>query len=359
MSAERAEARYRRVGWTILLAGVVTLLAWIAITIDADSLKRPRGSGPVVPGFAKTVANATLIVIQTRDATYRIARTDRGWALRDKGNYPVRRERLNQFAQGIAGLQYVRPMTRDFAKLDRLGLGDPAKGGEGVLVQVQNAQGAFLANLVLGIEPRGVYVRDPTKAQTWAVKGDLPPLKDPAAWLDLAPIAVDKTRIARVDVAPQSGPAFAVVRDEIGARDFHLAKPFDRYLVLTPAGVNAVGESIALLAPVDVAGAPAIGGVARARTIARTFDGLVIESELYEDRGRRWLKLVARGETPAAAAEAQAINVRAAAWAYGLSEADFRDFAPPLALVARSPTAPIGAAPAPPAPPSAVASPAP
>jgi hypothetical protein len=351
MSAELAHARYRRVGWTILTAAAITLVAWIAVTIDATRLQRPRAAGPVLPGFQRAAADASLILIQTKDATYRIARTDRGWALRDKGNYPVRRERLNQFTQGLAGLEYVRPMTRDPAKLDRLALGDPAKGGDGVAVQVQNAQGAFLANLVLGIEPRGIYVRDPTKEQTWAVKGDLPPLQDPAAWLDLAPIAIDKARLARVDVAPPSGPPFAVVREGAQARDFKLAKPFDRYLVLTPAGLNAVGESIAALSPVDVAGTPAIGGVVRARTVARTFDGLVIEGELYEDRGRRWLKLVARGETPQAVAEAQDINARAAPWAYGLSEMDFRDFAPPLALIARAPGAPLAAPSAAPTPP--------
>jgi hypothetical protein len=244
-------------------------------------------------------------------------------------------------------------MTRDPDKFDRLGLGDPKKGGEGVLVQVQNAQGALLANLILGIEPRGLYARDPNKEQTWAIKGELPPLKDPAAWLDLAPIALDRSRIARVDVAPPAGAAYAVKRESMASRDFTVDKPFDRYIVLTPEGINAVGAGIATLAPADVAAAPAITGVLQARTITRTFDGLVIESELHFDKGRHWLKLVARGENPRAVEEAAAINARAAAWAYGMTEMSFRDFAPPLWLLVRSPTAPPPRPPEPTAPPAA------
>jgi hypothetical protein len=352
MSAHLAEARYRRVRWAIIIAAAVTFLAWLDVTLDARRLAPPTAAGPVLPGFAQSVGEATLIVIQTKDATYRIARTDRGWALRDKGDYPVRRERLAQFTQGLEKLTYVRPMTRDPGKLDRLALGDPAKGGDGVLVQVQNAKGAFLANLVIGFEPRGLYVRDPGNAQSWAVKGDLPALQDPAAWLDLAPLKIDPARIASVDIAPPAGGAYSLARDQ-GARDFHVLKPFDRYLVISPEGVNAAGDSIAALSPINVAAAPAIGGEIAARLTLRTFDGLVIDGELYNDRGGHWLKLVAHGENPKAQEEAQAINARAAPWAYGLSDADYAAFAPPLWFIVRSPNAPALSVPAVPPTPAA------
>ena len=337
MSQALAEERYRRVGFTIAIVAVITLLAGLVATLDAQRLTPPSAAGPVLPGFAKASSEANLIVIQTRDATYRIARIGQGWALRDKGDYPVRRELLAQFTQGLAGLKYGRPMTRDPAKFDRLGLGDPDKGGDGVLVQVQNAQGAYLANLLLGIEPRGTYMRDPGKPQSWVVKGDLPPLQDPAAWLDLAPINIDKGRIGRVDLAPESGPPFSVKRDQQSDRDFSLAKPFDRFLVTTPDGLNDVGAAIAVLAPIDVAAAPAIAGNVRARIAAHTFDGLTIEGEIYGDGARHWLKLVARGDNPQAQAEAAGINARAAPWAYALADVDYQRVVPPLALIARAP----------------------
>ena len=46
---------------------------------------------------------------------------------------------------------------------------------------------------------------------------------------------------------------------------------------------------------------------------------------------------MARAEKPEKEAEAAQINARVAPWAYGLTEADFQDAAPPLAHLARAP----------------------
>jgi hypothetical protein len=334
MSARLALERRRLASVVLAAAAALAVLSAVVTGFDAARLKPPGAAGPVLPNFAAAVGKAEAITIATKDSTYRIARTQRGWALRDRGDYPVARERLSQFAEGLASLTYVRPMTRDPAKFDRLGLGDPAKGGEGVLVQVQNAQGALLANLMLGITPAGLYMREPNGAQTWALKGELPPLKDPAQWLELAPLTIDPARITRVSVQPAEGPAYVLVRVE-GTNDFALEAPYDRYLVLTPDGLNAAGRAFAFLKPNDVTAAPAIAGQPSARVAMRTADGLVIDGELHQQGARHWLKLVARGETPAAAQDAQAINSRAAAWAYGLTALDYVNFAPPLALLAR------------------------
>lgn len=338
MSAPLSQERRRIATLALVATAGLAALSALVIELDAARMKPPQAAGAVLPGFAKAAGAAEAITIVTKDATYRIAHTQRGWALPDRGDYPVARERLAQFTEGLASLSYVRPMTRDPAKFDRLGLGDPAKGGDGVLVQVQNAQGALLANLLLGITPSGLYMRQNDRAQTWALKGDLPPLKDPAQWLDLTPLTIDPARIERVSVQPPEGPAYVLVRAE-GAGEFKLEAPFDRHLVLTPDGLNAAGQAFAFLKPNDVAAAPAITGTPNARIAMRTSDGLVIEGELYQQPPHRWLKLVARGETPNAQADAQAINTRAAAWAYGLTALDYLNFAPPLSMLARAPGA--------------------
>lgn len=339
--------------WIMLALVAGALLAIVSALVNAwdlDRLKPPQAAGRVLPGFEKAAGAAEAITIATKDADYHIVRTDRGWVLRDRGDYPVQRERLAQFTQGLATLMYVRPMTHDPAKLDRIGLGDPAKGGEGVAVQVQNGQGALLANLVIGMTPTGVYARQPDKSQAWAVKGDLPPMKDPAQWLDLAPLTIDPSQIVRVTIQPASGPAYVLVRKRTGG-DFSLEAPFDNFLVLTPDGLNAAGAAFANLKPVDVAGAPAVQGPPAARVTALTSGGVSIEGELFALGERYWLKLVARGDTSAAQTAAQAINARAAAWAYGLSALDYADFAPPLSMLARAPyTPPATQSPAPPPP---------
>lgn len=261
MSAARAIERRRSVTFALVLAGVLALLAYGVSALDQNSLKPPTASGPVLPNFAERAGGARAINIVTREAAYHIVRSESGWTLRDRGDYPVRRERLAQFTDGLKTLTYVRPMTRDPAKHERLALSDPAKGGEGVLVEVQDEKGALIANLVLGVTPNGLYMRAPGDPQAWAVKGDLPPLKDPAQWLDLAPLAIDPARIARVSVQPAAGPAYDIERSG-GA--FALAKPFETAAARREA-VTAAAEAFAQLSPIDVVCAPAIDGPVRAR----------------------------------------------------------------------------------------------
>ncbi|MEJ0022361.1 MAG: DUF4340 domain-containing protein [Alphaproteobacteria bacterium] len=337
MSAPLALERRRMATLALAATAVLAIISALVVEFDAARLKPPHAEGAVLPNFAQNAGAAQAITIATKDATYRIVRTQRGWTLPDRGDYPVARERLAQFTEGLASLSFVRPMTRDPAKFDRLGLGDPAKGGDGVSVQVQNAQGALLANLMLGITPSGLYMRQNDGAQAWALKGVLPPLKDPSQWLDLTPLTIDPARITRVSVQPAEGPAYVLVRAE-RTSDFRLEAPFDRFLVLTPDGLNSAGQAFAFLKPNDVAAAPAIAGAPSAKVSMRTRDGLAIDGELFALPPRHWLKLVAHAETPNAAQDAQAINTRAAAWAYGLSALDYLNFAPPLSVLARPPS---------------------
>ncbi len=150
MSAPLALERRRMATLALAATAALAVVAALVIELDAARLKPPHAEGAVLPDFAKSAGAAEAITIATKDATYRIVRTQHGWTLPDRGDYPVARERLAQFTDGLASLSFVRPMARDPAKFDRLGLGDPAKGGDGVSVQVQNAQGALLANLMLG-----------------------------------------------------------------------------------------------------------------------------------------------------------------------------------------------------------------
>ncbi len=341
MTTELAHGRARRAGWIAGLAGALAVIAIVTVAIQARGRDADAVAGPVLPGFAESVRDATRITVATRDARYEIQRTEKGWALKDRGNFPVRREVLAKFTDGLRSLAYVRPMTRDPARHERLGLGDPAEGGAGVLVQVEDSQGARLADLIIGEEPGGdIFLRKPGEDQTWQVRGELPPLRDFAGWLDLAPLDLAPARIAGADIAPMAGPAYAVTRADAQA-SFALAAPYDTLPVIAPGGVGDAALQLAQLAPLDVRPAAAVPGPAKARSRLRTFDGLSIEGELFEEPGPRyWVKLVARADAPDKAAEAAGINARLAPWAYAITEAQFRDAAPVLSTLAATASPP-------------------
>ncbi len=354
MTTELAE---RRKGQALALfvaaAGLIGIAA-VTVGIETRASRPDLASGLVVPGLHETIGTGRRITITSSDASYRIERAQRGnesiWVMRDRGDYPVLGGRLAQLTRGLEQLHFTRRMTTDPAKFDRLGVGDPRHGGRGVLVQIEDGRGALLVNLILGTVPTAgqniVYVRKPGENQTWAADGPLPPLRDVASWLNLRPLDLSVERLAHVEISPAQGRPYILDRGQDAA--WRLTSP----PLATPlqSSVATTAEAITQLTPVDVQPAPAIQGAAIARIRAVTNDGVVIDGELIPSDNKTWLKLVARAQTPGSSAQeaaALAINDRASAWAYALSDMQLNALTPALATIA-----PSAAPPAPRTPPA-------
>ncbi|GAM99568.1 hypothetical protein U91I_03222 [alpha proteobacterium U9-1i] len=344
MTTELAERRKNRAVGLFLLAGALAVVAAITAAIDMRASRPNTASGPVIAGLAESIGRAQRIIVTSTEASYRIERTQRGWAMQDRGNYPVNAAALARLTEGLQSLQYVRRMTGDPTKHERLGVGDPREGGRGVLVQVEDGARALLVDVILGVEPNGsLYVRRTGQDQVWSARGELPPLRSVASWLELRPLSLDPASLARVEVVPSVGRPYTLAREAQG-QDFQIVLPA-RLAAVAQSSVNAVGERITALAPTDVMEAPAIQGAPRARVRVITFDGVLIDGELIDSDGKTWLKLVARAQTPEQEPAALEVNNRAAAWAFALSGIDVDTLVAPLSTLVP------GAAPAPPPPP--------
>ena len=328
MNTGLAEHRRARSLTLFLIAGALVAIAAVTLAIESRSLDPNNASGPVVAGLAESIGGAQRITIISAEATYRIERTQQGWAMRDRDDYPVLSSRLAQLTEGLETLRYQRRMTNDPSKHERLGVTDPREGGRGIVVQVEDGRGALLVNLILGVEPSGAYVRRPDDPQTWAVESALPPLRDVAAWMDLQPLTISADTLARVEIMPPEGRAYILAR-EAPDQPWRIVAP--ALASLAQSTVTATAERLTQLSPVDVRTAPAIQGEARARVHATTFDGVVIEAELIPSDERIWVKLVARAGGLEQEASALEVNNRSAAWAYALSELEVQALAPPLA----------------------------
>jgi hypothetical protein len=295
-------------------------------------------SGPVVADLEDTIGDAQRIIITSAEATYRIERVQRGaervWVMRDRGDFPVLAGRLQQLTEGLEALRYSRRMTSDPSKHERLGVTDPRQDGRGVLVQIEDGRGALLVNLILGVEPAGLYARRPDDDQAWAVRtegdAELPPLRDVAAWLELRPLPIAPDRLARVEIVPAQGRPYILARDDAN-QPWRIAAP--ALPALAQSSVAAAAERMTQLSPIDVQLAPAIQGPSRARVRAVTFDGVLIDAELIPSDDKIWLKLVARANAPEQDAAAIEINNRVSDWAFALSDLEAEAMAPALSTL--------------------------
>ncbi len=324
-------AERRRAGLLRLYIVAAALIAIAAVTsgIEMRATSASVVSGPVLPGVEAALASAQRIEVFSADANYRIERTERGWAMRDRGDYPVERGRIAQLSAALAQMRTVRRMTSDASKHERLGVTDPREGGRGVLLRVENSNTALLVDLILGVEPGGrLYVRRSGEDQVWQAESpDLPPLREAAAWLELTPLSLPAAQLARVEIMPAEGRAYVLARDD-SDQPWRIAAP--ALAAGSQAIVTAAAEKLVQLAPSDVLEAPAVQGQPRARVRASTFTGITIDGEVIAADDKLWLKLVARAAAPEQAPAALAINDRVSAWAYALSEAEAAALAPPL-----------------------------
>lgn len=331
MSADLAERRRRRALALFLAAGALVAIAAVTLGIEYRASRPDLASGAVLPDLNETIGDAQRVTITSAEASYRIERMERGgervWVMRDRGDYPVLAAPLGRLTAGLQGLRYARRMTNDPSKHERLGVGDPREGGGGVLVQIEDGRGALLVNLILGVEPSGLYVRRPDDPQTWAAEGELPPLRDVSTWLELRPLAIAPERLARVVISPATGRPYVLARDD-ASQPWRIAQP--ALAAIAQSSVASTAERLTQVSPTDVQLAPAIQGQAIARVSATTFDGVVLDGELIPSDDRVWLKIVARAPAPEQEPAALEINARSSDWAFALSDIDAQALAPPL-----------------------------
>lgn len=334
MTTDLRTSRARTAGQIVIAALCLAVLAFITVSINARSLQDEPVAGFVAPELESRLDSVRTVRVVSSDDAMTMARTEEGWVMRERGDFPVSGDRLGELVRGLQEMRFERRMTADPAKLDRIGLGDPAEGGRGVLVQLEDENGAFVVDLIVGVETDagGLYARRAGETQAYAVSGELPALRNRADWLAIAPIPVEPTKIVRVDLTPPTGRAYSLIPLVVGEQTgFSFAPPLRGVAPRSNLELQDLAGRLGQIEAVDVAPAASIQAAPVARIAVVTTDNIIFDGVIAPGEGElRWLKLSARAtvDTPEAQAAAAAINSSAGQWAYGLSPTAFETLVP-------------------------------
>lgn len=339
MSGAAAIARRKAVMWMGGVALLAALLGVASFLPPREEQARAEVGHPVLPGFGDKAGKVGLVMVTTSEESYHIVRNGAGpeakWVLAEKGSYPVEAERIARLAATLTDIKFDRAMTREDKKFDRIGLGDPLEGGTGALLEVSDGSGEIFAKLIVGYRDGRTYVREPGDLQAWAVAGgEMPPLQRAARWLDLDIVSLSASEITDVQVRPEQGPGYRLIPVDVSGQQFALAAPYAGQPLAAPYAPTLTAVALSRFSPTDVASADGIAaGIPVAQYIARTKSGLAVILQGWRSGGRGWVTVGAAAAETApeeAVAEAQAINARAAGWAFALSELDWRTLTTPL-----------------------------
>jgi hypothetical protein len=138
-------------------------------------------------------------------------------------------------------------------------------------------------------------------------------------------------------VRPAQGPGYRLVPADEAGQQFALAPPNANRRIVAAYAPTLTALALSRFSPVDVAPANTIAaGTPVAQYILRTKPGLAIIALGWRAGERGWVTIgaAAAENAPAEAiAEAQAINARAAGWAFALSELDWGTLTTPLSVL--------------------------
>ena len=331
MSITPARKRLR-IALALAAAGVAALLLGIgAVWRDASLTERPGISGPVLPDWREQAALASRIEIVARDVQFSLLRTDQGWVMPSRGGYPVRPDRIAELDAALSGLRFSAAMTRDPDKFARLGLVAPGEGGEAVRLTIADAEGRVLADLLIGDErgEDGLYLRPAFSERAFAAAGSLPDLDAVDRWLVLDFFDLDPAGVARARVQPETGPAYALAKPGLSARNFELREPRGWRLVTSGAG-NGVAVAGARVRFRDVRPADTLEGAPVAAHAAVTFGGLAYAYTFHADAEARWARLEVSAAADDAAERAAHFEARAEGWAFEVSADAYERMTRPL-----------------------------
>ena len=337
MTQGPAFRRKRQAGIALALGLALLALGVIAIWRDAASDAPPDADGPVTPGWRAAAATASRIEIATADAQFVLERREGRWVMPSRGGYAVLPERIAELDAALSSLAYERAMTRDPEKFNRLTLGDPFAGGNGVRLTVLDDSDRPLADLIVGAARTegSVYVRAPDGGRAYLARGGLPDLGDPGRWLGLDFWDIDPSAVARARIDPETGPDWAVQRAGLAQRNYELMEPVGWRLV-TGGAANGVATAGARLRFRDVRPAAELTGAYAAGHQGATFSGLAYAFRFVAEPDGRWATVEVRALADDAEERAEHLTLLTQGWAFEVSEDAYERLTRPLDGVAES-----------------------
>lgn len=213
----------------VVLGGAGLALIWQ--DISAYRVSGAKIGAKLLPDLK--LADVAEIRLQDAKQQVTLARTEKGWIVRERGGYPASFQDISEFLIKLVELKVTQSEQVGASLLPRVELAEPGTGeGAGTLIEMKDAAGKPLARLIVGKKvlkkdpmnplpaakdgvPAGRYVLPPNAKDTVVVVSD--PLNSvtasPGRWLSKDFFKVD--RIRTLAVGPEgAAPSWKIARTE-------------------------------------------------------------------------------------------------------------------------------------------------
>lgn len=334
----------------LALFGAAVLIGAAAIGVVVWQREAPRTEAaiidaPVFPDITPRLAQAARIEVRRHDGTVTLERRDGAWGIAERSHYPARADRVREVFTGLAELRLIEERTGNPELFSRLGLEEvTVAGGTSQLLTVTDAQGATIAELIVGRRrirtagnlPEAIYVRRPGESRTYLAEGALRLDTDPMLWVEREVLDVKRQRVARVTARRAGSDPVTVVRADPAAEQAAVADPPEDFKP-EQHKVDDLPRALEWFSFNDVRPAAELAQAEETgETRIVTFDGLALTIRVVKADDKRWAIVSASWAEPpaplpenppeqmltpdAARAEAERLAQRLTPWAFQIAD---------------------------------------
>ena len=331
----RNARRRRLLGMGAICTVLIGFMGLDFLTSQPDTLSHTRSGTPIAA--TNVASNAARISVRLADDGYELIRGGTGWHMDRRDGYPVRDDRIGGFLASLSELSWAEARTQDPRKHDQLGLGDPDNGGSGAEVRVYHETGDTLLSVIIGRRGDTLYARETGDSLAFRIEGELPPLQSRQGWMDFQVIAILPDAIAGVVLTDERGETLHLTRPpDSGPRDFVPAPGFEENRLVNRLAAATPSLALSRFAPLSVKPLTDLETDPISRHVTLTKDGLEVIADAFEEPDGPYLTIRAV-EAAEGARRAEAINARAAGWAFKLSRYDWADYTVPISDIVERP----------------------
>lgn len=217
------------------------VLIWMFMAIQSKNnitYDENRVFGKFLPDLANKIENVDRITVKFAGGGLIVQRTDSGWVLPEKYNYPVDPEKLREVVNDAAKLEIFEEKTANPDLYKEIAVEDPEKeGAVGVRYIFTDKEGNSIADFIVGkarktgggVSDEGMYARRFNDKQSYLLKGNISDNLSPNTMLNKKDFAVPPALIKEIGYQPSSSEGYTVSRIKSGD-SFTLIKPDDKEL---------------------------------------------------------------------------------------------------------------------------------
>ncbi len=213
----------------LLVVTTVTVIAAFAVVVVRDSGGGGGGGKVIFPGFINALDDARTIKVTRTGGVVTVQRKDKLWTVNEASGYPARMDKIGEVLNGLAQLETIEAKTSDAKRYGKLEVGEPtAKGTKSVRVEIKDAKGTTLADLIVGkikysiSGADGIYVRRPGEARAWLVHGKIEVPQDRLGWVDSSVMEIDLDRVRSVVLRVPGNKPITLFKDKRSQHDFKI-----------------------------------------------------------------------------------------------------------------------------------------